>query len=115
MIANLELTGAQPDWMKALSVALTLPPGQPERRAGQDHWHPEPTVSRPQRISDDLAWLREAMDEPALHGLEMIGDGTRAVAWKPETELFPRLTRLRDRGVLAAAGLVLHEADIVAS
>ena len=77
----LELVLDRPDWLNALGVALTRPPGVPERRQGQDPWHPEAeaTESRPRRIADDLAWLRQAYDEPEENGLTPLKD-TAAVA-----------------------------------
>jgi hypothetical protein len=84
----LELVLDRPDWMNALGVALTRPPGVPERRQDQDPWRPEPD-KRPRRIADDLAWLRQAYDEPEENGL------------RP----------LRDRRVLDAAGFLLHRDD----
>lgn len=108
----LELVAEQPDWAEALGVALTRPPGVPERRAGQDPWAPPP-VSRPRRISDDLGWLRTAMDEPAAYGLHEL-NGTAAVAvWearKESSDPGEHLRRLERRGVLEAAGFLLHEA-----
>ena len=67
----LELVLDRPDWLNALGVALTRPPGVPERRAGQDPWNPAPEgeQKRPRRIADDLAWLRQAYDEPEENGL----------------------------------------------
>ena len=59
----LELVKPRPDWLGALQIALTRPPGVPERRSGEDPWSPA-TTERPRRISDDLAWFRDAMDEP---------------------------------------------------
>jgi len=105
----LELVRDRPDWLNALGVALTRPPGVPERRQGQDPWQPE-AESRPRRIADDLAWLRQAYDEPESNGLRPL-DGTAAVAaWEPEAASAERLGRLRDRQVLDAAGFLLHEA-----
>jgi hypothetical protein len=70
-------------------------------------------VSRPRRISDDLGWLRTAMDEPAAYGLHAL-DGTAAVAvWEAReesTKPSEHLRRLNQRGVLGAAGFLLHEA-----
>ena len=65
-MALLELVSERPDWMGALGVALTRPPGVPERSAGEDPWTrpSRDDGERPRRISDDLAWLRQAMDEP---------------------------------------------------
>jgi hypothetical protein len=107
----LELVHRQPDWLAALEVALLRPPGVPERRAGEDPWAP-PVVDRPRRISDDLLWLRRAYDEPEEYGLKAL-DQTAAVGiWEPrEDELRERLGRLRSRGVLDAAGFLLHDAD----
>ena len=88
----LELVQPRPDWLGALQIALTRPPGVPERRSGEDPWQPA-SPDRPRRISDDLAWFRDAMDEPEDNG--------------------PRLSRLEQRGVLAAAGFMLHQPDAV--
>ena len=106
----LELVQQQPDWLNALGVALTRPPGVPERRSGEDPWE-EPGTERPRRISDDLAWLRQAMDEPTDCGLRDMGDTAAVGAWEPDEEANRRLLRLRDRRVLDAAGFLLHTAD----
>jgi hypothetical protein len=107
---TLELVATQPDWMGALQVALTLPRGVPERRAERDPWVAPPTP-RPQRISDDLSWLRAAVDEPLAYGLHEL-HGTAAVAvWEADdesTELRERFQRLEQRGVLDAAGFLLR-------
>lgn len=109
-MVTLELVAEKPDWFGALQVALTRPPGVPERRAEQDPWAPPPT-SRPRRISDDLAWLRAAMDDPQANGLSEL-DGTAAVAiWQAseqDSELCEHLQRLDQRGVLAAAGYLFR-------
>ena len=108
----LELVRHQPDWLAALGVALTRPPGVPERRSGEDPWQ-APATDRPRRISDDLAWFRNAMDDPDEHGLRSLCEESAAVgAWESDDpELVPRLTRLEERGVLTAAGFLLHEAE----
>ncbi len=107
---TLELVTDQPDWMGALQVALTRPAGVPERRGGHDPWS-APATPRPQRISDDLSWLRAAMDEPLAHGLNEL-HGTAAVAvWQasePSSESRERFERLQERGVLDAAGFHLR-------
>jgi hypothetical protein len=110
----LELVAVQPDWRNALGVALTRPDGVPERRSGEDAWHPRP-AGRPRRVSDDLAWLRQAVDEPERHGLRALRDTAAVAAWEPveDAELMARLGRLRDRRVLDAAGFLLHEPDAV--
>ena len=108
---TLELVAERPDWVGGLRVALMRPPGIVERRADQDPWAPPPT-SRPRRISDDLGWLRAAMDGPADAGLHEL-DGTAAVAvWEAREEGSQpgaHLRRLDQRGVLGAAGFLLHE------
>jgi hypothetical protein len=104
----LELVLDRPDWMNALGVALTRPPGVPERRQGQDPWQPE-TDTRPRRIADDLAWLRQAYDEPEENGLSPLPDTAAVAAWHPDESGSERLVRLRDRNVLDAAGFLLHE------
>ena len=110
---TLELVAERPDWLEALRVALTRPPGVSERRADQDPWAPPPT-SRPRRISDDLSWLRAAIDDPEAHGLHEL-DGTAAVAvWEAGeegSELSGHLQRLDRRGVLGAAGFLFREVD----
>ena len=113
-MAILELVQPKPDWGGALAVALTRPPGVPERRAGEDPWNPNPAVSRPRRISDDLAWFRQAVDDPADHGLKPLDDQPRPSAWEGDPQAIDHLERLRDRGVLAAAGFELHEPDAAA-
>ena len=109
----LELVQHQPDWLNALGVALTRPPGVPERRSGDDPWQ-EPDTERPRRISDDLAWLRQAFDEPADHGLKSLEDTAAVMAWETDHEAEDRLSRLRDRHVLDAAGFLLHEEERIA-
>jgi hypothetical protein len=116
-MAVLELVHSRPDWMGALTVALTRPPGIPERRAGEDPWHEgvAPRIAeRPRRISDDLAWLRQAYDEPEEHGLQGLQDTAAVAAWNTSPEAQERLARLRDRHVLDAAGFLLHEEERVA-
>jgi len=107
----LELVKPRPDWLGALQIALTRPAGVPERRSGEDPWKPA-TTERPRRISDDLAWFRDAMDEPDRNGLRPLDDTATVAAWEPaDPSLVPRLARLDQRGVLAAAGFLLHEPD----
>ena len=108
-MAVLELVTERPDWMNALGVALTLPPGVRERRSREDPWDAAGAAERPRRISDDLAWLRQAMDEPQDHGLRGLQDTAAVGAWIPEEDARERLERLRDRHVLDAAGFLLHE------
>jgi hypothetical protein len=108
-MALLELVHARPDWVGALGVALSRPPGVPERRAGEDPWADEGTSERPRRISDDLAWLRQAIDEPEPNGLRGLGETAAVAAWEPTGDAAARLDRLRDRRVLDAAGFLLHD------
>ena len=107
----LELVRHQPDWLAAHGVALTRPPGVPERRGGDDPWKPEADAPRPRRIADDLAWLRQAYDEPEENGLRPLGDTAAVAAWEPDAACSERLTRLRERRVLDAAGFLLHTSD----
>jgi hypothetical protein len=107
-MAVLELVQRQPDWLSALGVAMTRPPGVPERRGGEDPWQ-EGERERPRRVSDDLAWLRQAMDEPQNCGLRDLEDTAAVGAWVPDKPASARLCRLRDRHVLEAAGFLLHE------
>jgi hypothetical protein len=107
---TLELVAERPDWMRALRVALTRPPGVPERRSGQDPWA-RPTTSRPRRISDDLSWLRAAMDNPRAHGLHELGNTAAVGIWQlseKNAEVSERFRRLDERGVLDAAGFFLR-------
>jgi hypothetical protein len=105
----LELVRTEPDWTSALGVALTRPPGVPERRQGQDPWQAG-TGARPRRIADDLAWLRQAYDEPEENGLRPLHDTAAVAAWAIDPVCKERLDRLRERRVLDAAGFLLHEA-----
>ena len=114
-MAVLELVHSRPDWLGALTVALTRPPGVPERRAGDDPWQEGAgRAERPRRISDDLAWLRQAYDEPNEHGLKGLEDTAAVMAWETDHEAQERLARLRDRRVLDAAGFLLHEEERIA-
>lgn len=109
-MAILELVRHEPDWMGALGVALTRPPGVPERRSGEDPWSPSERKQRPRRISDDLAWFRQALDDPAQAGLQPLDETATVAAWEtPDGELVDRLERLRERGILDAAGFLLHD------
>jgi hypothetical protein len=108
----LELVRQRPDWLAALGVAQTRPPGVPERRRdGEDPWHPDEAAPRPRRIADDLAWLRQAFDEPERNGLKPLPDSAAVAAWDPDPRCAEWLDRLRERYVLDAAGFLLHEAE----
>jgi hypothetical protein len=104
----LELVRDTPNWFGALGVALMLPAGVTERRGGDDPWRPE-AEGRPRRIADDLAWLRQAIDDPEPHGLHPLGESAAVAAWEPDPDCAPRLHRLQERHVLDAAGFLFHE------
>jgi hypothetical protein len=104
----LELIRVSPNWRGALSVALVRPTGVPERRHGEDPWV-RSTAKRPRRVTDDLAWLRGAVEDPEPHGLKPLPDHGVVVAWAPDEQVVDRLRRLRDRAVLEAAGFLLFE------
>jgi hypothetical protein len=108
-MALLELVHRQPSWREAFGVALTRPDGLPERRAGEDDWQDGGAPDRPRRISDDLAWLRQAVDEPESNGLRGLTDTAAVAAWEIDAKAAERLERLRDRRVLDAAGFLLHD------
>jgi hypothetical protein len=116
-MALLELVAPRPDWTTALGKALERPPGVPERR--QRPAEPETggagdaKPARHRRLADDLAWLREVVDEPAEHGFDEVRDTAAVAVWRTELDgdHGSRLCRLRDRGVLDAAGFLLHESD----
>jgi hypothetical protein len=105
----LELVRNTPSWSEALATALLLPPGMTERREDQDPW--SPSTDRPRRISDDLAWLRNAVDEPEMHGLRMLEGTAAAGAWEvtDTNRVGDHLGRLEQRGVLEAAGFLVHD------
>jgi len=107
----LELVRHTPDWLAALGVALTRPPGVPERRREEDPWQSDEAAPRPRRVADDLAWLRQAFDEPESNGLRPLPESAAVAAWDPDPACSERLGRLRERQVLDAAGFLLHEAD----
>jgi hypothetical protein len=105
----LELLRERPNWLGALSVALTRAPGTPERRQGEDAWSATDGTGRPRRVTDDLAWLRQAMEDPSVYGLRPIPRRKVVAAWVPDDSALERLARLRDRHVLEAAGFQLTD------
>lgn len=111
-VAALELIRHEPDWASALTQALTRPAGVPERRQRPDEGAPSGNDRPRRRIADELAWLREIIDEPQTHDFERAAEA--AQLWWPTgpadvPETLERLTKLRDRGVLDAAGFLLHD------
>ena len=112
-IAAVELIRPEPDWEAALAHAMSRPAGVPERRSRPAE--PGSEDGRPRRrIADELAWLREVIDEPQTHQFARASEA--AQLWWPtgeadSPETLQRLTKLRDRGVLDAAGFLLHDED----
>jgi hypothetical protein len=109
-MAVLELVRHEPNWNAALEVAFALPSDGSERRAGEPEAEP-PEPEQPRRISDELLWLRHAIDEPETSGLTPLPDSAAVGMWDAEDACLRRLCRLRDRQVLQAAGFLLHESD----
>jgi hypothetical protein len=103
-----QLLRERPNWLGALSVARTRPPGVPERRRGGDPRKADTTNHAP-RATDDLAWLREAFEDPAAYGLRRVPARSAVAAWEPDPSGAARLERLSDRHVLEAAGFLLSK------
>jgi hypothetical protein len=103
----LELVSDASNWMNAVGLAELLPYGMTERRSGQDPWRIQ--TDRPRRISDDLAWLRAAYDEPFEHGLTPVEDD-QAAKWEFSSDagILERFNRLQARGILDSAGFRVH-------
>jgi hypothetical protein len=101
-----QLLRERPNWPGALSVARTRPSGVPERRRGDDSGKAD-TTSDPRRAMDDLAWLREAFEDPAAHGLRRVPARSAIAAWEPDPSGAARLRRLSDSHVLETAGFLL--------
>ncbi len=110
-VAAIELVRHEPDWPAALARALSRPAGVPERRSRPET--PANDAGAPRRrIADELAWLREVIDEPGAHSFERAS--AAAQLWWPTgeadaPETLERLAKLRDRGVLDAGGFLLHD------
>jgi hypothetical protein len=110
-MALLELVRHEPDWLAALEVAITPPAGASERRHDEEPWDGEPPAEESRRISDELLWLRHAVEEGGTGGLEPLPDSAAVGMWDAEDACLKRLCRLRDRKVLDAAGFLLHESE----
>ncbi len=110
-MALLELVRHEPDWLAALEVAITPPAGASERRHDEEPWDGEPPAEESRRISDELLWLRHAVEEPGTGGLKPLPDSAAVGMWDAEDTCLKRLCRLRDRKVLDAAGFLLHESE----
>jgi hypothetical protein len=111
-MALLELVRHEPDWLAALEVAFALPPDVPERRSdGERSLDGEPPADASRRISDELLWLRHAVEEPDTGGLTPLPESAAVGMWEAEDACLERLFRLRDRKVLDAAGFLLHEPE----
>jgi hypothetical protein len=114
-VAAVELIRPAPDWEAALAAALTRPKGVPERRSRPAG---EPGDGTPRRrIADELAWLRDVIDDPGAH--DFAAEAAAAQLWYPtgdadSPETLERLVKLRERGVLDAAGFLLHDDDLAA-
>ena len=65
--------------------------------------------TRARRVTDDLAWLRQAMEDPQVCGLRPMPRRDAIAAWAPDDPAFERLARLRERHVLEAAGFELSD------
>jgi hypothetical protein len=110
-VAAVELIRPQPDWESALARAMERPAGVPERRQRAPEGGAKDGTRR-RRIADELAWLREVIDDPKAHDFDC--EAGAAHLWWPVGEAdgpdtLQRLEKLRDRGVLDAAGFLLHD------
>ena len=79
--------------------------------SGDEPWDGEPPEEESRRISDELLWLRHAIEEPEASGLTPLPESAAVGMWDAEDACLKRLCRLRDRKVLDAAGFLLHESD----
>src|SRR4029079_11655845 len=110
-MALLELVHPEPDWLAALEVAFTPPPGATERRHQDDPLDGQPPKEEARRISDELLWLRHAIEEPDTSGLTRLPESAAVGMWDAEDACLQRLCPLRDRTGLDAARFLLHESE----
>jgi hypothetical protein len=117
-VVAVELVRPEPDWAAALARALERPPGVPERRERPAEQPAEPAdgSSPPRRrIADELLWLRDIIEDPEAHGFKC--EAAAAHLWWPvgetdSADTLERLERLRERGILDAAGFLLHDESL---
>jgi len=117
-VVAVELVRPEPDWAAALARAMERPTGVPERRQRpEDRGEDAADGSTPprRRISDELIWLRDFIDDPRAHSFA--SESGAAHLWWPvgdadSGETLERLQRLRDRGILDAAGFLLHDESL---
>jgi|SRR5947209_10845592 len=111
-VAAVELIRPEPDWEGALARALERPAGVKQERRQERADEPRDGDAPRRRIADELAWLRDVVDDPATHGFR-VADAAAQLWWPigdtDSEETLERLERLRDRGILDAAGFLLHE------
>ena len=112
-----ELVRPEPDWAAALARALERPQGVPERRERPAEPRADNASGRAprRRISDELIWLRDVIEEPGDHGFET--ETGAAHLWWPvgdtdSEDTAERLNKLRERGILDAAGFLLHDESL---
>jgi hypothetical protein len=117
-VVAVELVRPEPDWAAALARALERPAGVPERRQRPEERGDAPTDGsqpRRRRIADELLWLRDVIEDPGSHGFQH--DSGAAQIWFPVGETdspdtLDRLEKLRQRGILDAAGFLLHDESL---
>src|SRR3954470_10298504 len=84
-MALLELVRPEPDWLAALEGAFTPPPGAGDRRPPDDPRDGAAREDKSRRISDELLWLRHAIEEPDASGLTRLPDSAAVGSGTPRT------------------------------
>ena len=101
--------------MGALGVALTRPPGVPERRARRGPVEPRGRAIAERRAASPTTSrgsARRSTTRPSA-GLKPLDETASVAAWESgDTDLTARLIRLDERGILDAAGFLLHDPDL---